>query len=111
VFYDVSDRPVEMLAIVVNLRPNHGCRCSEVRNEGSVGVGDQGWSLALSARSEKAGDFITRHGKPVGVMIGFESEDAWFEYRLAADPRFLRRIEAARSSIRAGRGVRLEDVG
>jgi len=53
---------------------------------------------------------ITRHGKPAGVLIGFESEDDWFEYRLEHDPRFLRRIERARDSLRAGRGVRLEDV-
>lgn len=53
---------------------------------------------------------ITRHGKPAGVLIGFESEDDWFEYRLENDPRFLQRIEKARASIRAGRGVRLEDV-
>ena len=53
---------------------------------------------------------ITRHGKPAGVLIGFESEDDWFEYRLENDPRFLRRIELARGSLRAGRGVRLEDV-
>ncbi len=52
---------------------------------------------------------ITRHGKPAGVLIGFESEDDWFEYRLENDPRFLRRIEQARESLRAGRGVRLED--
>jgi hypothetical protein len=25
---------------------------------------------------------ITRHGKPAGILIGFESEDEWFEYRL-----------------------------
>ena len=30
--------------------------------------------------------------------------------RLENDPRFLRRIEKARKSLRAGRGVRLEDV-
>jgi prevent-host-death family protein len=53
---------------------------------------------------------ITRHGKPAGVLIGFESEDDWFEYRLENDPRFLRRIEQARSSLQAGRGLRLEDV-
>ena len=53
---------------------------------------------------------ITRHGKPAGVLIGFESEEDWFEYRLEHDPRFLRRIEAARRSLHAGRGVRLEDV-
>ena len=53
---------------------------------------------------------ITRHGKPAGVLIGFDSEDDWFEYRLATDPRFLRRIEKARASLRAGRGVRVEEV-
>ncbi len=53
---------------------------------------------------------ITRHGKPAGVLIGFELEDDWFDYRLEHDARFLRRIEQARNSLRAGRGVRLEDV-
>jgi prevent-host-death family protein len=53
---------------------------------------------------------ITRHGKPAGVLIGFESEEDWFEYRLEHDPRFLRRIEQARRSLREGRGVTLEDV-
>ena len=53
---------------------------------------------------------ITRHGKPAGVLIGFASEDDWFDYRLEHDPRFLRRVRQARSSLRAGRGVRLEDV-
>ncbi len=53
---------------------------------------------------------ITRHGKPAGVLIGFKSEDDWFDYRLENDPRFLDRIERARKSLRAGRGVRLEEV-
>ncbi|MBV8105868.1 MAG: type II toxin-antitoxin system Phd/YefM family antitoxin [Hyphomicrobiales bacterium] len=53
---------------------------------------------------------ITRHGKPARVLIGFESEEDWFEYRLEHDPRFLRRIEQARRSLREGRGVTLEDV-
>ena len=53
---------------------------------------------------------ITRHGKPAGVLIGFESEEDWSEYRLERDRRFLRRIEQARNSLRAGRGVRLEDL-
>jgi prevent-host-death family protein len=60
--------------------------------------------------AEKQEIIITRHGKPAGVLIGFESEDDWFEYRLENDPRFLRRVERARASIRAGRGVRIEDV-
>ena len=53
---------------------------------------------------------ITRHGKPAGILIGFESEDDWFDYRLENDPRFLRRIEQARGGLRAGLGVRLEDL-
>lgn len=53
---------------------------------------------------------ITRHGRPAGVLIGFESEDDWFEYRLEHHPEFLRRVAEAREDIRLGRGVRLEDV-
>jgi prevent-host-death family protein len=53
---------------------------------------------------------ITRHGKPAGVLVGFGSEDDWFEYRLLHDPVFQRRIEAARQSLDAGHGLRLEDI-
>jgi prevent-host-death family protein len=53
---------------------------------------------------------ITRHGKPAGVLIGFASEDDWFEYRLERDPRFLQRVEAARQSLRAAGGVRLDEM-
>ena len=60
--------------------------------------------------AEKEGIIITRHGKPAGVLIGFADEDDWFDYRLENDPRFLKRIVAARESLRAGRGVRLEDA-
>jgi prevent-host-death family protein len=60
--------------------------------------------------AEKEEIVITRHGKPAGILIGFESEDDWFDYRLENDPRFLKRIETARKNIQAGRGVRLEDI-
>jgi prevent-host-death family protein len=53
---------------------------------------------------------ITRHGKPAGVLIGFEGEDGWFDYRLEHDPSFLRRVARARDAIRAERGVRPEDL-
>jgi prevent-host-death family protein len=53
---------------------------------------------------------ITRHGKPAGLLIGFESDDDWFDYRLENDPRFLRRIDQARNSLQAGRGIKLEDL-
>ncbi len=60
--------------------------------------------------AEKEEVVITRHGKPAGILIGFESEDDWFDYRLENDPRFVARVEAARQSLRAGRGVKLEDL-
>jgi prevent-host-death family protein len=53
---------------------------------------------------------ITRHGKPAGVLVGFETEDDWFDYRLTNDPAFLQRIDRARQGIRAGKGTRLEDT-
>jgi len=60
--------------------------------------------------AEKEEVVITRHGKPAGVLIGFKSEDDWLDYRLENDPRFLKRIEHARQSLRVGQGVLLEDV-
>jgi prevent-host-death family protein len=53
---------------------------------------------------------ITQHGRPAGVLIGFESDDDWLDYRLENDPAFLERVRDARESLRAGRGTRLEDL-
>ena len=53
---------------------------------------------------------ITRHGKPAGVLVGFASEDDWFDYKLENDPRFLARVAGARKSLREEKGVRLEDL-
>ena len=53
---------------------------------------------------------ITRHGRPAGVLIGFESEDDWFDYRIENHPEFLRQIAEARSALQRGLGIRLEDL-
>jgi prevent-host-death family protein len=53
---------------------------------------------------------ITRHGRPAGILIGFGSDEDWFEYRLEHHPEFLRRIEEARNALRAGQGIPLRDV-
>jgi prevent-host-death family protein len=53
---------------------------------------------------------ITRHGKPAGVLIGFETEDDWFDYRLEHHPTFLRKVAEARDALRGGRGIRLQDM-
>jgi prevent-host-death family protein len=63
--------------------------------------------LRLAAREEIV---ITRHGRPAGVLIGFASDDDWFEYRLEHHPEFLRRVAAARTAIREGRGILLEEL-
>jgi len=60
--------------------------------------------------AEKQEILITRHGKPAGVLIGFQSEDDWFDYRLENDPRFVERIEKARRSLRAGLGIKIENL-
>ncbi len=60
--------------------------------------------------AEKEEVVITRHGKPAGLLIGFGSEDDWFDYRLEHDPRFLKRVESARRSLRAGKGIPLEQL-
>lgn len=60
--------------------------------------------------AEREEIIITRHGKPAGVLIGFRSEDEWFEYRLENHPKFLERVAEARETFRLGRGKRLEDL-
>jgi len=60
--------------------------------------------------AEKEEIVITRHGKPAGLLVGFKSEDDWFDYKLEHDPRFLKRIEEARQKLRQGQGVKLEDT-
>ncbi len=60
--------------------------------------------------AEKQAIVITRHGKAAGVLVGFETEDDWFDYWLQHDPRFLKRVTAARKSLRAGRGKPLNDL-
>ena len=60
--------------------------------------------------AESEAVIITRHGKPAGVLIGFKTEDDWFEYRLQNDSRFLSRVEEARRSLKSGKGKKLEDI-
>jgi antitoxin (DNA-binding transcriptional repressor) of toxin-antitoxin stability system len=60
--------------------------------------------------AEKEEVIITHHGKPAGVLVGFRSEDDWFDYRLEHDPRFLDRLALARESLKKGKGIRIEDL-
>ena len=60
--------------------------------------------------AEKEEIVITRHGKPAGVLIGFEDEEDWFDYRLENDPQFLKRIEQARKSLKSGARIKIENI-
>jgi prevent-host-death family protein len=53
---------------------------------------------------------ITRHGKPAGLLIGFQNEEDWIDYRLEHHPEFLQRVAEARESLRSGRGISLEEL-
>jgi prevent-host-death family protein len=63
--------------------------------------------LRLAAKEEVV---ITRHGRPAGVLIGFESEDDWFEYRLEQDPSSLAQVAEARAALRRGEGIPFEEI-
>ena len=60
--------------------------------------------------AEREDIVITRHGKPAGILIGFGTEEEWFDYRLEHHPAFLERIASAREAIRVGRGIPLEKL-
>jgi hypothetical protein len=60
--------------------------------------------------AEEEDILILKNGKPVGFLRGFTDADELFDYQLESDPRFLERVKRARAQLRAGRGIRLEDV-
>jgi len=60
--------------------------------------------------AEKESVVITRDGKPVGILIGFEDAEDWWEELLLRDPRFEAEIAQARQSLRKGKGISIEDL-
>ncbi len=59
-------------------------------------------------RARKEDVVVTVHGRPAAVIIGFEDEDDWLEYRLLADEKFLARVAESRSQYKEGRYRTLE---
>jgi prevent-host-death family protein len=53
---------------------------------------------------------ITNHGRPVGVLKGFATEEEYLEYRLLNDPRFQKIIERSRTEAREGKVTPIEDL-
>ena len=111
VFYDVVENRVETVAILEKSGGVGVARARRTEVMKKVALTEIKDQLSKYLRmAERDEIVITRHGRPAGVLIGFASEDEWFDYRLQKDPRFLKRIDRARKSLREGRGTKLEDV-
>jgi PHD/YefM family antitoxin component YafN of YafNO toxin-antitoxin module len=83
-----------------------------VRASGTKGVPVSQVKYDLSRylhEAERDPVLILRHGKAAGVLIGFESEKDWLDFRTDNEPRFIAPVEKARASLRSGRGVRSEN--
>jgi prevent-host-death family protein len=82
-----------------------------VRRRRRVGLAEVKDDLSRFLRlAEHEEILITRHGKPAGVLIGFATEEDWFEYRLENHPEFLDKIAKARRDLEAGLGTAIEDL-
>ena len=53
---------------------------------------------------------VTIHGQPKAVIIGFENEDDWLEYRLLNDEKFLARVAESREQYQKGRYKTLDEL-
>lgn len=60
--------------------------------------------------AEKESVVITRNGQPVGILIGFEDTDDWWEELLLREPRFQAEIAQARQSLKSGKGISIEEL-
>ena len=60
--------------------------------------------------AEKESVIITRDGQPVGILIGFENSEDWWEELLLQDPRFEAQIAQARQSLKDGKGISIEEL-
>ena len=103
-------------------KPSKSSRSSQrpKRKHGSKSTGRRRRTVALAKIKDDLSRYlklaasgeivITRHGRPAGVLIGFESEEAWVDYQIENHPEFIERIARAREALRAGRGTKLEDI-
>ena len=53
---------------------------------------------------------VTIHGRPAAVILGFEDEEDWLEYRLLRDEKFLARIAESRRQYKEGKYKTLEEL-
>ncbi|MCU0565369.1 MAG: type II toxin-antitoxin system prevent-host-death family antitoxin [Oculatellaceae cyanobacterium Prado106] len=60
--------------------------------------------------AERESVIITRDGQPVGVLIGLEDAEDWWEELILHDPRFEAEIAQARQSLKQGKGISMEEM-
>ncbi len=53
---------------------------------------------------------VTRHGRPAAIIIGFANEDAWIDYKLEHDERFVQRMAESRAQAAAGQWRTLDAI-
>ncbi len=61
-------------------------------------------------RAGKEEIVVTIHGRPAAVIIGFEEEDDWLEYRLLNDESFLARISESRQQYQEGKYKTMDEL-
>jgi prevent-host-death family protein len=61
-------------------------------------------------RAGKEEIVVTIHGRPAAVIIGFEEEDDWLEYRLLNDESFLSRIAESRQQYQEGKYKTIDEL-
>ena len=60
--------------------------------------------------AEKENVVITRDGQPVGILIGLEDTEDWWEDLMIRDSRFEAEIAQARQSLKEGQGISIEKL-
>ncbi|MGJ3246743.1 MAG: type II toxin-antitoxin system Phd/YefM family antitoxin [Elainellaceae cyanobacterium] len=60
--------------------------------------------------AERESVIITRDGQPVGILIGLEDAEDWWEELMLRDPRFEVEIAQARQSLKEGKGISIEEM-
>lgn len=77
----------------------------------SISIAEAKGKLTSVIRQAESGPvLLTRHGKPAAAIIGFESEDDYFDWRLENDPRFRTAIEASLQQAADGKLTSLRDL-
>ena len=80
VFYDVGGSTVEVLAIVPKAEAEKMAQPVRKSRVKEVPLSEVKDDLSRFLREAEDREIvITRHGKPAGVLIGFKSEDDWFD--------------------------------